>query len=69
MLASQCWDEALVGAAGAKLAAELPPGALVLDYTGALAPVLGDAEGVVELEVSWNSAQAMHVFRKNTEAS
>lgn len=65
MLASQCWDAELVAAAGAKLAAELRPGALVVDYTGALAPVLGAPEAVVEVEVSWNACQAMHVFRKS----
>eukprot|EP00873_Tetraselmis_striata_P044725 jgi/Tetstr1/464989/TSEL_009720.t1 len=65
MLASQCWDAELVAAAGAKLAAELRPGALVVDYTGALVPVLGAPEAVVEVEVSWNACQAMHVFRKS----
>lgn len=39
LLASQCWDAPLVAALGAKLLAELRPGALVIDYT----PALGEA--------------------------
>lgn len=36
MLASQCWDAALVGAVRAKLLAELAEGSLVVDYTDGL---------------------------------
>ena len=36
LLASQCWDEALLAAVSSKLLSELPDGALVLDYSAQL---------------------------------
>ena len=41
MLTSQCWDASLCAAVRAKLLAELPDGALVIDYT----PALGNGGG------------------------
>ena len=41
MLTSQCWDASLCAAIRAKLLAELPDGALVIDYT----PALGGGSG------------------------
>jgi hypothetical protein len=36
ILANQCWDRSLTRLAVAKAAAELPLGALVIEYTGAM---------------------------------
>jgi hypothetical protein len=65
-LTSQCWDAAVHDAAAKRLAAELAPGALVVDYNDRLGreAAFGDAIGVVETPTSWNRRQRMHVFRK-----
>ena len=74
MLASQCWDAELYDALRAKLLAELPDGALVLDYGAGL----GEGEGGrkagkagrsfalverVTAPVSWDGAHEFCVFR------
>ena len=52
MLASQCWDAALVGAVRAKLLTELAEGSLVVDYTDGLGRRDGAslAEGSLEVD-------------------
>jgi hypothetical protein len=54
LLASQCWDEALVARLRAKLLRELPQGALVLDYT----PLLGEPQDPEEEEEGAATAAA-----------
>lgn len=73
LVADQCWDAALRAAAAVKLRRELPAGALVVSYTGAVVEGqegAGAGEGgfeelaVVRVPVSWNAEQVMRVLRK-----
>ncbi len=51
-----------------KLREELPPGAVVIEYTGCLAPLLQEEVlqqlAVVQVASSWNAQQSMHVYRR-----
>lgn len=69
LLTNQCWDVALTRCAAAKAAAELPDGAVVVDYTGALAPELGPPVAKVRVPVSWNAAQMLHAYLVRRPAS
>jgi hypothetical protein len=62
-LADQCWDGAVVAAARAKIAAELPAGAVVLSYAATCRelPCLRPL-AVVPARVSWNAEQAMSAY-------
>lgn len=75
LVADQCWDAELRAAAVAKLRRELPAGAVVVSYTGAVVEDqeqagAGAGEGafeelaVVRVPVSWNDEQVMRVLRK-----
>ena len=68
LLTSQCWDEDLKTRAYAKVASELPCGALTIDYSGGLGklPGLRQVARLVH-PVSWNSSQEFHVFVKVAE--
>ncbi|KAF0720919.1 hypothetical protein AaE_010239 [Aphanomyces astaci] len=68
VLTSQCWEAGLIKALVNKLEKELPPLALVLDYTAALSSAGGftlvqSTTGVV----SWNKSHTFNVYR-NTAA-
>lgn len=59
LLTSQCWDQALLHATYDKLAAELPAGAVVVDYLPHLPARHGEAFeklAGVRLPVSWNDS-------------
>ena len=67
VLTSLCWDDAVHDAACAKLAAELLPGAFVIDYGDKLAAF--DAfstvtDDPIRLPVSWGASQRFYVFKK-----
>ena len=58
----QCWGEALRARAAARLAEELAPGSVVVDYTGGVARRLpGRLLAVVEAPFSWGRAR-MHAW-------
>ncbi len=60
----QCWDKALVSQASAKVESELPPGSVVIEYTGALRRCKRlTLITVCEVPVSWNAQQRMHVWQ------
>ena len=75
MLASQCWDAALVGAVRAKLLTELAEGSLVVDYTDGLGRRDGASDDAqvqrrdfhleltVEAPVSWDGSHCFYVWR------
>ena len=75
MLASQCWDAALVGAVRAKLLTELAEGSLVVDYTDGLGRRDGASDDAqvqrrdfhleltVEAPVSWDGSHRFYVWR------
>ncbi|GMH32345.1 hypothetical protein BSKO_00179 [Bryopsis sp. KO-2023] len=65
VLTSQCWDVDLVAKASAKIALELPPGAVCIDYTPALIGSFGQPLACINIPVSWNKCQKMHVFVKH----
>ena len=72
ILTSMCWDSCLQSLLHKRLAALLPDGATVVDYTDALS--LYDGEngrfeevGRVEVMVSWSERQVVHVFVKRGE--
>lgn len=60
----QCWDPELAERAAAKLARELPSGAVVVDYVpnATLQRFLGEPGLVVEAPVSWNDQQKFFVY-------
>ena len=66
VLTSQCWDESLKTRVAERLASELKPGALVVDYGERLArePAFGEPLAVVEAPTSWNAKQRFYVFQK-----
>ena len=66
VLTSQCWDESLKTRVAERLASELKPGALVVDYGKRLArePAFGEPLAVVEAPTSWNAKQRFYVFQK-----
>ena len=66
VLTSQCWDESLKTRVAERLASELKPGALVVDYGERLArePAFGEPIAVVEAPTSWNAKQRFYVFQK-----
>ena len=67
MLTSQCWDDDLIARVHAKLACELPRGALVVDYRGSLVEAHREAFEVAEqvvAPVSWNPRQPFFVMRR-----
>lgn len=66
MLTSQCWDDDLIARVHAKLANELPQGALVVDYRGSLVEAHPDSFEVTEkvvTPVSWNPQQPFYAMR------
>ena len=76
LLTSQCWDPVLCARLRAKLLAELPEGALVVDYTAAMGDDGGEARcgapptcrAFVLLEkvlapVSWDASHVFWVWR------
>lgn len=65
MLTSQCWDDDLIAQVHQKLASELQPGSLVVDYRGTLGEVHGGEFQLVETvvtPVSWNPQQQFCIF-------
>ena len=62
----QCWDPELAEQAAAKLARELPSGAVVVDYVpnATLRRFLGEPGLVVEAPVSWNDRQKFFVYTR-----
>ena len=66
VLTSQCWDESLKTRVAERLASELKPGALVVDYGERLAreQAFGEPLAVVEAPTSWNAKQRFYVFQK-----
>jgi len=67
MLTSQCWDDILIAKVYCKLAGELTPGALVVDYRGTLAESHSTEFELVEkvvTPVSWNPQQAFFIFQR-----
>ena len=69
VLANQCWDKGLMRQTSSKVSAELPEGALCIEYTGSL----GGSNTMqllakVIAPVSWNSqGLCFHVWRKRSE--
>jgi len=69
MLTSQCWDEQLIAAVHAKLAKEMEPGALVVDYR-AMGETHSDAFELVDTvatKVSWNPQQLFFVYSRREQ--
>ena len=68
MLTSQCWDHDLVARVHAKLARELAPGAIIVDYTDALLRqqehTCFEMVAHVQAPVSWNDEHTFYVVRK-----
>eukprot|EP00656_Telonema_subtile_P017422 TRINITY_DN19348_c0_g1_i1.p1 TRINITY_DN19348_c0_g1~~TRINITY_DN19348_c0_g1_i1.p1 ORF type:complete len:189 (-),score=36.73 TRINITY_DN19348_c0_g1_i1:146-712(-) len=67
MLTSQCWDAELIDRVCLKLATDLSPGSLVVDYRSELSTLQVDHFEMIEcvkVPVSWNENQSFWVFRK-----
>ena len=69
VLTNQCWDSALMEQVAAKVERELPPNAVVLEYTGELQTqwhggrrLLRPLCDPIATPVSWNGAQSMHAY-------
>jgi len=58
MLASQCWDDALVAAVRMKMLNDLPEGSLVVDYTDALGKEVAEVANVASPPGEWSSQTA-----------
>ena len=66
VLTSQCWDEALKTRVARRLAEDLAPGALAVDYGARLAgeAAFGEPIATVTAPSSWNAQQKFFVFRR-----
>ena len=72
VLASQCWDRDLVALVHERLALGLPIGAVVVDYSDALArarPREFRLLRSITVPVSWNDKQAMAVMLRQAAGS
>ncbi|KAG7386760.1 hypothetical protein PHYPSEUDO_015268 [Phytophthora pseudosyringae] len=67
LLTSQCWDDELFLQLQHKLAAELQPGTLVVDYKNALqnSPHFRLLQELPHQHVSWNSSQSLFIFERS----
>ncbi|KAL6745206.1 hypothetical protein V8C86DRAFT_2691285 [Haematococcus lacustris] len=63
VLTNQCWDRALTRRAAEKAASELPSGAVVIEYTGAVKPWFRPLTSIAA-PVSWNADHVFHVWVK-----
>ena len=68
VLTSQCWDEALKTRVARRLAEDLAPGALAVDYGARLAQeaAFGEPIATVTAPSSWNAQQKFYVFRRRS---
>lgn len=66
LLANQCWDKQLMTVVSEKAASELPRGAVVLEYTGALEGVPGFQRLalVPAGPVSWRQDSVFHAWAR-----
>lgn len=66
MLTNQCWDADLIARAADKATSELPRGAVVIEYTGALGKLAPDRLQLLArvdcVAVSWNQQQTMYAW-------
>ncbi|KAJ0394177.1 hypothetical protein ATCC90586_005614 [Pythium insidiosum] len=68
VLTSLCWDDSVYSAVQERLANQLSPGAIVIDYRDGILrgsmPRFAQVDKLHGLPVSWNQAQCIHIFER-----